>query len=121
MIQGWSESGGVMFSTVFGYDKFSFEHNGIRFLGCASGPYVRMGDGHIPRDAVNWLEAELKKLKPGQPIVFLNHYPMDNGLDNWYEVTDRLKKHNTLAILCGHGHNNRAMNFEDIPGVMGSV
>lgn len=34
---GWSESGGVMFTTVFGYDKFSFEYNGIRFLGCASG------------------------------------------------------------------------------------
>lgn len=116
---GWSESGGVMFSTVFGYDKFSFEHNGIRFLGCASGPYVRMGDGHIPRDAVNWLDVELKKLNPGQPIIFLNHYPMDNGLDNWYEVTDRLKKHNTWAILCGHGHRNKAMNFEDIPGVMG--
>ncbi|OSZ76918.1 metallophosphoesterase [Chitinophagaceae bacterium IBVUCB2] len=116
---GWSESGGVMFSTVFGYDKFSFEHNGIRFLGCASGPYVRMSDGHVPRDAVNWLDAELKKVKPGQPVIFLNHYPMDNGLDNWYEITDRLKNHNTWAVLCGHGHANKAMNFEDIPGVMG--
>jgi outer membrane protein assembly factor BamB/predicted phosphodiesterase len=116
---GWSESGGVMFTTVFGYDKFSFENNGIRFLGCASGPYVRMSDGHVPRDAVNWLDAELKKAKAGQPVIFLNHYPMDNGLDNWYEITDRLKKHNTWAVLCGHGHANRAMNFEDIPGVMG--
>ena len=116
---GWSESGGVMFTTVFGYDKFSFEHNGILFLGCASGPYVRMSDGHVPRDAVNWLDAELKKVKPGQPVIFLNHYPMDNGLDNWYEITDRLKNHNTWAVLCGHGHANKAMNFEDIPGVMG--
>jgi outer membrane protein assembly factor BamB/predicted phosphodiesterase len=116
---GWSESGGVMFTTVFGADKFSFEFNGIQFLGCASGPYVRMSDGHVPRDAVNWLDTELKKLKPGQPVIFLNHYPMDNGLDNWYEVTDRLKKQNTWAVLCGHGHANKAMNFEDIPGVMG--
>ncbi len=116
---GWSESGGVMFTTVFGYDKFSFEHNGIRFLGCASGPYVRMSDGHVPRDAVNWLDRELKNLSPQQPVIFLNHYPIDNGLDNWYEVTDRLRKYNTWAILCGHGHANRAMNFEDIPGVMG--
>lgn len=53
---GWSESGGVMFKTVFGNDKFNFTYNGITFLGCASGPYVRMSDGHIPRDAVNWLE-----------------------------------------------------------------
>nr|WP_294905338.1 PQQ-binding-like beta-propeller repeat protein [uncultured Lacibacter sp.] len=116
---GWSESGGDMFSTVFGYDKFSFEHEGIRFLGCASGPYVRMSDGHVPRNAVNWLDAELKKLKPQQPVIFLNHYPLDSGLDNWYEITDRLRKHNTWAALCGHGHNNRAMNFEDVPGVMG--
>lgn len=116
---GWSESGGVMFKKVFGYDKLAFTFNGIRFLGCASGPYVRMSDGHIPRDAVNWLDGELKKLKKKQPVIFLNHYPMDNGMDNWYEVTDRLKKHRTLAILCGHGHANRAMNFEDIPGVMG--
>jgi len=116
---GWSESGGVMFTTVFGYDKFSFEYNGIRFLGCASGPYVRMSDGHVPRDAVNWLDEELKKIKPQQPLIFLNHYPIDNGLDNWYEVTDRLRNYNTWAILCGHGHSNRALNFEDIPGVMG--
>lgn len=116
---GWSESGGVMYTTVFGYDKFSFEHQGIRFLGCPSGPYVRMSDGHVPRDAVNWLDAELATLKPGQPVIFLNHYPIDNGLDNWYEITDRLRKHNTLAILCGHGHSNKTLNFEDIPGVMG--
>lgn len=116
---GWSESGGVMFTTVFGYDKFNFEYGGIHFLGCPSGPYLRMSDGHVPRDAVNWLDSELKKMNPGQPVIFLNHYPIDNGLDNWYEITDRLKHHNTWAILCGHGHANKAMNFEDIPGVMG--
>ncbi len=116
---GWSESGGVMFTTVFGYDKFSFEYNGIRFLGCASGPYLRMSDGHVPRNAVNWLDEELKKINPQQPVIFLNHYPIDNGLDNWYEITDRLRQYNTWAILCGHGHANKAMNFEDIPGVMG--
>ncbi|MGB3006081.1 MAG: PQQ-binding-like beta-propeller repeat protein [Chitinophagaceae bacterium] len=115
---GWSESGGVTFSNVFGTDKFSFEYNGIRFLGCASGPYVRMSDGHVPRDAVNWLDKELKKLKPNQPLIFLNHYPLDNGLDNWYEVTDRIRKQNTWVALCGHGHANRLMSFEDIPGVM---
>lgn len=116
---GWSESGGQTFVKVFGDDKFRFEHNGIIFLGCASGPYLRMSDGHVPRSALNWLDAELKKLGPQQPVIFLNHYPIDNGLDNWYEITDRLRHYNTWAILCGHGHANKAMNFEDIPGVMG--
>ncbi|HMK24432.1 MAG TPA: PQQ-binding-like beta-propeller repeat protein [Chitinophagaceae bacterium] len=116
---GWSESGGQIFIKVFGDDKFSFEYSGIRFLGCASGPYLRMSDGHVPRSALNWLDDELKKVKPQQPVIFLNHYPIDNGLDNWYEITDRLRNYNTWAILCGHGHANKAMNFEDIPGVMG--
>lgn len=116
---GWSESGGQQFSNVFGNDKFSFEHKGIRFIGCASGPYVRMSDGHIPRSHLNWLDKELKKVKKDQPLVFLNHYPMDDGMDNWYEITGRLKQHNTWAVLCGHGHSNRSMNFEDITGVMG--
>jgi outer membrane protein assembly factor BamB/predicted phosphodiesterase len=116
---GWSESGGVMFVKTFGSDRFNFTYNGFRFLGCASGPYVRMSDGHIPRDAVNWLDSELAKTKKGEKIIFLNHYPIDPGLDNWYEITDRLRKYNTIAILCGHGHANRGMNFEDVPGVMG--
>lgn len=116
---GWSESGGVSFGKVFGNDKFIFDFNGISFLGCASGPYVRMSDGHIPRDAVVWMDQELKKIDPSKPLIFLNHYPLDKDLDNWYEAIDRLKQHNTLAALCGHGHGNHALNFEGIPAVMG--
>src|SRR6476661_5522979 len=59
---GWSESGGLEFTRVFGYDRFSFEHDGIHFIGCAPGPYVRMSDGHVPRSAVNWLKKELDKI-----------------------------------------------------------
>ena len=116
---GWSESGGQGFVTTFGSDRFHFSYGGIRFIGCASGPYVRMSDGHVPRDAVNWLEKELSGVDKGEKLVFLNHYPLDPGLDNWYEITDRLRQHNTVAVLCGHGHANRSMEFEDIPGVMG--
>ena len=116
---GWSESGGVTFTRVFGYDRFHFEHNGILFIGCASGPYVRMSDGHIPRDAVNWLDSLVKATDPAKPMVFLNHYPLDKDLDNWYEVIDRLKTRNTLAALCGHGHANRRLDFEGVPAVMG--
>jgi outer membrane protein assembly factor BamB/predicted phosphodiesterase len=116
---GWSESGGVSFGKMFGNDKFIFDYNGITFLGCASGPYVRMSDGHIPRDAVVWMDKELKNIDPKKPLIFLNHYLLDKDLDNWYEAIDRLKQHNTLAALCGHGHNNHALNFEGIPAVMG--
>ncbi len=116
---GWSESGGVSFITTFGYDKFTFDHKGYRFIACASGPYVRMSDGHIPRDATVWLDSLLKKTPPSMPVVFVNHYPIDNSLDNWYEVTDRLKTKNIQYAICGHGHQNKAYNFEGIAATMG--
>ena len=116
---GWSESGGDGFIRIFGNDKFQFDFNGIRFIGCASGPYVRMSDGHVPKSHILWLDEQLKKTPDTQPVIFLNHYPIDNGLDNWYEVLHLLKKKNTIGILCGHGHANKKFSFEDIPGVMG--
>lgn len=116
---GWSESGGLSFSRIFGMDKFVFDHNGIRFFGCASGPYVRMSDGHIPRSHVMWMDSLLKATPQDMPLVFLNHYPIDNGLDNWYEVTERLRGHTVLAVLCGHIHRNKAMDFEGIPATVG--
>ncbi|MEO5783430.1 MAG: PQQ-binding-like beta-propeller repeat protein, partial [Ginsengibacter sp.] len=116
---GWSESGGMSFISTFGSDRFVFDHNGIRFIACASGPYVRMSDGHIPRDAMMWMKNILDTTSATMPVIFLNHYPMDNQMDNWYEVIDMFKKKNTILFLCGHGHQNKALNFEDIPGVMG--
>ncbi len=116
---GWSESGGMSFISTFDGDRFVFDHNGIRFIACASGPYVRMSDGHIPRDAMTWMKNILDTTSPNMPVIFLNHYPMDNQMDNWYEVIDMFKKKNTILFLCGHGHQNKALNFEDIPGVMG--
>lgn len=116
---GWSESGGLSFTKTFGTDRFYFTHNGIHFIGCASGPYVRMSDGHVPREAVNWMKATLGKLKKDEPVVYLNHYPLDAGQDNWYEVVDMLKTKNTVLALCGHGHSNRPMQAEGIPAVMG--
>lgn len=116
---GWSESGGLGFTKVFGDDKFYFQHKGIHFIGNASGPYVRMSDGHIPRHVVNWPKAQLQKIEKAAPIVYINHYPLDAGLDNWYEAIDMLKQKNTVLALCGHGHSNRLVKAEGIPAVMG--
>ena len=116
---GWSESGGVSFIREFGYDKFVFEHKGFKFIGTASGPYVRMSDGHIPRDAMVWMDSVLAATPKGQPIINVNHYPLDNSLDNWFELTDRLKQYNTQFSICGHGHKNKTYDFEGIPGIMG--
>ena len=116
----WSESGATDFGRIWEEDRFVFEHGGYRFIGMHQGPLMKMGDGHWAPQDVRWLEETLKKLPdPNQPIIFVTHYPMDDGIANWYVVLDLLKKYNTQVVLCGHGHANHDLVFEGVPGVMG--
>ena len=116
----WSESGSNSFKKIFGSETFQFKHDGYMFIGTASGPNMRMSPGQVPREQIVWLDSCLNNLQDKDiPIVYLNHYPQDSTLNNWYEVIDRLKSRNIQLILCGHGHANRKMNFEGIPAVMG--
>lgn len=116
----WSESGNNDFVRIMGAEGFSFEKNGFLFIGTASGPNMRMAPGLVPREQIVFLESTLKNMKnTKQPIIFINHYPLDESLSNWYEVIDLLKTRNIQATLLGHGHNNKLFDFEGIPGVMG--
>jgi len=114
----WSESGATDFSRIFGADRFVFDHGGHRFIGLHQGPLMKMGDGHFAPQDVRWLDTVLAEAGD-RPIVFVTHYPLDDGIANWFEVLDRLKRVNTQVALVGHGHGNRKMDFEGVPGVMG--
>lgn len=114
----WSESGTNDFLRIFGNETFGFEYNGYKFIGLASGPNMRMGPGQIPRENLTWFFEELKKTARQMPIVYVNHYPMDSGLNNWFEVMDALRPYNVQLMLCGHGHANRKMNFEGVNAAM---
>jgi len=116
----WSESGNNSFVRIFGAEGFSFEKNGFLFIGTASGPNMRMAPGLVPREQMVFLDSILGHMKnPDQPIIFINHYPLDESLSNWYEVIDLLKTGNIQVSLLGHGHSNKLFNFEGIPGIMG--
>jgi len=116
----WSESGATDFARLFGADRFQFEHGGHLFIGVHQGPLMKMGDGHWAPQDVRWLEATLAKLSnQEQPIIFVTHYPLDEGIANWFVVLDLLKRYNTQVVLCGHGHANKKYLFEGMPGVMG--
>lgn len=114
----WSESGTNDFLRVFGNETFGFDYNGYKFIGLASGPNMRMGPGQIPRENLTWFFKELEKTDTNTPIIYVNHYPMDNSLNNWYEVMDALRPYNVQLMLCGHGHTNKAMNFEGVQAAM---
>jgi len=116
----WSESGCTKFSELWGSDKFVFEYGGFCFIGLHEGPIMKMGDGHFPPEDLRWVDSVLTHdPRRDQPVFFVTHYPLDPGIDNWYQLIERAKRYNTKAVLVGHGHRNRVMNFEGIPGVMG--
>ena len=116
----WSESGTNSFKKIFGAETFQFEYGGYLFLGSVCGPNMRMSPGQVSRENIVWLDSTLNNLKDRNvPIIFVNHYPQDSSLNNWFEVIDALKQKNIQLIICGHGHANHKLNFEGIPGIMG--
>ncbi len=116
----WSESAGRTFKQLWGDDKFIFTKEGFVFAGINSGPFMRMGDGHIKVEDISWLERELKaKATPDKQVLFFTHYPLAEGLDKWYLVTDILKNYPGAIAFCGHGHQLQLLNFNGTPGVMG--
>ncbi|WP_435227015.1 PQQ-binding-like beta-propeller repeat protein [Niabella hirudinis] len=115
----WSESGTNTFNRIFGNEVFAFNYEGVHFLGANCGPNMKMSPGQVPYENIVWLDSVLATIPARAPIVFVDHYPLDSSLNNWYEVADRLKKHNIQLYMCGHGHQNHRYDFEGIPGVMG--
>lgn len=115
----WSESGTNSFKQILRQERVAFTSHGILFIGCGSGPNMRMSPGLVPHEDVVWLRAVLDDVSEDKPVIFLNHYPINKSLANWYLIIEELKKANTQAILNGHHHRNKASNYEGIPGVMG--
>ncbi len=116
----WSESGAMEFARLWGDDRFVFEAPPFRFIGLHEGPLMRMGDGHWAPEDLRWVDSILVSLPdPKQPLIIVTHYPIDPGIDNWYELLDRLEKYNPRLVLVGHGHRNRVDSYGGIPALMG--
>lgn len=111
----WSESGASTFNKVIGYEKFEFEAGGYRFLGCASGPEVRMASGLVSSEHLSWL----KSLEKGKPVIFLNHYPLTSGLSNWFLVRRELLRLGCRLVMGGHVHGNNKYDYDGLPGFTG--
>ncbi|PUV23403.1 PQQ-binding-like beta-propeller repeat protein [Sphingobacterium athyrii] len=116
----WSENGANTFRTVFGGETFFFKHKGYEFIGTNSGPNMRMSPGQIPRENLVWMDSIFAANPDRQtPLIYINHYPQDSSLNNWFDALKRVKTRNVQLAFCGHGHTNKAYDWEGIPGVMG--
>jgi outer membrane protein assembly factor BamB len=116
----WSESAGLSFNRLWGNDRFLFSKNGFLFVGFNTGPFMKMGDGHVKQEDLLWLKRQLEKnTLNDQVLISFTHYPLSEGLDDWVQVTNLLKSFACRIDFCGHGHRISLLNFNGIPGIMG--
>jgi outer membrane protein assembly factor BamB len=81
---------------------------------------MKMGDGHIKQEDLLWLESQLENGKlESDELIAITHYPLSEGLDNWFNATSILKSYGCRVAFCGHGHRLSLFNFDGIPGIMG--
>ena len=77
----WSESGCTTFRRTFGHDgRVAHRAGGYLFLGYNCGPYMKMADGVVRTEDLAWLGAQAAGARPGERIVSLCHYPLDEDL-----------------------------------------
>ena len=115
----WSESGATDFKRIFGDNRFRIQFNGFLFLGINTGPIIKMGDGHVSPQDVTWVERQLKNVGKRIPVFIVTHYPLKAGdVDNWWKLTDIVRKYNAQAFLGGHYHRNMVHNYDGIPGIL---
>jgi len=118
----WSASGCTAFDKVFGSSRFSFSYDQCFFLGFNSGPTLKMMDGHVAPQDIQWVRHTLDSVKqasPSKKIFAVTHYPLQDGdVDNWYDVTDALRPYNIQAVLGGHYHRNLLYSADGIPDVL---
>ena len=78
-----------------------------------------MGDGAVKKEDIIWLDEELsKRYRPGKKVVSVAHYPLGEGLSNYKDVVNVLKKYNTILHINGHHHSFWLKNYDGIPGFM---
>ena len=117
----WSESAGLTFNRLWGNDRFIFDYNGYLFVGFNTGPFMKMGDGHVKLEDIRWLKQLIqeKNIKNNKILISVTHYPLADGLNNWVQLTNILKSDDCRIAFCGHGHRLVLQNFNGIPGIMG--
>ncbi|MBR6988304.1 MAG: PQQ-binding-like beta-propeller repeat protein [Bacteroidaceae bacterium] len=114
----WSDSGCTAFEEIFGYERFELEHKGVYFLGFNTGPLMRMAYGHVVPQDITWMKEKLTEHRD-KPAIIVTHYPLLEGdVDNWYDVTDALRKFDVRLCIGGHYHVWRNLSYDGIPGVL---
>lgn len=122
------------YKSLFGYDRFSFMHKGIRFIGFNTSLANQKAPGDLREEQYTWLVSELKRSKEARQIIILGHIPLflDSASepDLYYdkaktelknmETPEREKylklfaKYHVNAVFTGHMHQNEHGQYEGV-------
>jgi len=112
----------------------SFDHKGIHFV-ILDSIFItsdRAYEGRIEADQLSWLDADLKKVPAGTPIVVTSHIPIISAYEQYLppspkpsahhgltvansaEVLKTFEGHNVLAVLQGHTHVNEVVTWKGV-------
>ena len=99
---------GEAYRELFGETHYTFDHQGVHFivLDNVSDPTGSVGDAQV-----EWLRADLKRVKRRTPIVVLTHRPLFDLYPDWdwatrdgSKVLGALGAHEYVTVFYGHIH-----------------
>ena len=109
---------GLAYKENFGATHYSFDHKGVHFVALdnVSDPAGAVGDAQV-----DWLSADLKKVRHDAPIVVLTHRPLFDLYPQWdwatkdgARVIDVLLPHKHVTVFYGHIHQEHHHQTEHI-------
>jgi len=115
----WSQSATKTIFDLWGNDRFVTEVDSLIIVGISSGPYMKMGDGHIKTEDLAWLRSTLaERMAPGKRVLSVNHYPLNMDLDNLPQYMDALNGFPVIAHINGHYHSWKTYTAADQKGTL---
>lgn len=108
---------GTDFKRIFGDDRFRSNVNGIQFLGINTSLITDSTKGHfLPQDML-WLRNQLKSIGKKTPILaFTSNGLSTNSIDNWIEITNLLRKHNTQLCINAADNTFARREYDQVCG-----
>ncbi|HEY8397506.1 MAG TPA: metallophosphoesterase [Flavihumibacter sp.] len=110
---------------IYGDDRFSFEHKGIRAIGLNSS-LIKAKTPQWEQEQYEWLEKELAAAQNSQQIYIFCHYPFfvkdADEADEYFNIDlpvrkkylGLFKQYNVKAVFAGHLHGNAEGRYETI-------
>src|SRR5688572_25119652 len=98
----------------------SWDHENIHFVTLDSTVLLQHW-GHISKDQLDWLKADLEKVGKEKPVIIGFHHWIGRDTvqtDNEQQLMDLVAPYNVVLWLQGHGHSDIQWNVNGVPAIM---